>query len=151
MMTATMPYVSTRRFVAADDRLLRETFASTRTEIFLLDPDVRDMLLDMQYRDQHRRRLVEHPHAERLILTVDGNDAGVLELERSEHGVHIVDLVVRARFRRRGVAVAALRELASTSRVTVDVSVVNVPGRGLCDRLGFHLVTQNGDLLTMSS
>lgn len=150
-MTAILPRISTRRPVAADDRFLRELFASTCSEIFLLDPDVRDMLLDMQYRDQLRRRLLEFPGAERLILTLDGEDVGVLELQRNADGVHIVDLVVRRRSRRRGVAAAALSVLAQQGPVTCEVSVLNRAARELADRVGFHVVNELGDRLSIAS
>lgn len=150
-MTAILPRVTTRRPVAGDDRLLRELFASTCSEIFLLDPDVRDMLLDMQYRDQQRRRLIEHPHVERLILTMDGQDVGVIELERRDMVVHVVDLVVRRRFRRRGVAAGALQNLIAEGHVTAELSVTNRPARELAERVGFHVVAELAGRLSLAS
>lgn len=150
-MTAILPRVTTRQPVATDDRVLREMFASTCSEIFLLDPDVRDMLLDMKYRDQQRRRLLEFPGAERLILTMDGEDVGVIEMQRSDQGVHIIDLVVRRRFRRKGIAATALGVLVQQGQVTCEGSVLNHPARELVERLGFHVVSELGDRLCMAS
>lgn len=95
----------------ADDGFLRALFAEGRDDLVLLPPDVRDTLLDMQFRAQRRQHGVDHPGATREILAVDGTDVGVLVVDQDAERVHVVDLVVAHAHRRRGIATGTLRDV----------------------------------------
>ena len=106
----------------ADDGFLRALFAEGRDDLVLLPTDVRDTLLDMQFRARRRQHAADHPQATHEILAVDGTDVGVLVLDQDSERVHVVDLVVAHAHRRRGIATGALRDVtaeAGSREVTI--------------------------------
>jgi ribosomal protein S18 acetylase RimI-like enzyme len=132
--------VALRAASVKDDAYLRRIFAESRDDLAILPPDVRDTLIDLQYRAQRAQFAAGHPDAAYHILVADGVDAGVLMLDRGSDHVRIVDLTVERRHRRQGVAASALRgvlEEAGVRPVRLTVWAANAAARALYERLGF--------------
>jgi|HubBroStandDraft_1064217.scaffolds.fasta_scaffold31694_3 ribosomal protein S18 acetylase RimI-like enzyme len=134
--------VGRRGVTANDDAYLRELFAQSRDELLVLPAQLRESLLDLQYRAQRRQITADFPGAAREILVADGADAGLLILDRDPERVHVVDFVVAREHRRRGIASGALREVideAGQRAVTLSVWSGNVVARSLYERFGFAI------------
>jgi len=126
----------------ADDALLMSLFADARPELFLLDPLVRDRVVDLQLRAQRREYAVAHPQATHDILVVDGVDVGQLVLAQTPNEVRIVDLSVLSSHRGRGIGSSVLREVIDEAdrrgrRVQLSVWSDNTAARHLYASLGF--------------
>ena len=143
MTAAVLPSVMCRPATAADERLMRSLFADTREEFFLLDPDVRDALLDMQYRARRRQVAELAPTATRAVLLVDGAPVGFIETEAFGAETVVIDLVVAYSQRHRGVATAALLDLVRAQR-PVEIRVRPAGGRfgEMLERIGFEPVDE---------
>lgn len=106
----------------------------------MLPAQVRDPLIDLQYRGQSRQIAADHPSATREVLVADGADAGLLVLDRGAERIHVVDIVVARSRRQQGIASAALRSVideAGERAVTLSVWSGNVIALSLYQKLGF--------------
>jgi ribosomal protein S18 acetylase RimI-like enzyme len=103
--------ITSRPVRASDVRYLRELFAQARDEFLALPPELRESLLDMQYRGQARQIAADYPAATREILVADGADCGVLILDRDARRVHVIDITIARERRRQGIASSALRQV----------------------------------------
>jgi ribosomal protein S18 acetylase RimI-like enzyme len=133
--------VALRAATAADEPYLRRLFATSRPDLAILPADVRDALIDLQYRAQRAEFSWRYPAAEYDVVVADGADAGLLVVDRGETAVRVVDLVVDERHRRRGIAAAALqRVIDEAGRLPVRLSVwsANPAALALYERLGFE-------------
>jgi len=140
--------VTVRRAAPTDEPFLRAVFADSKAEFFLLEPDVRDILLDMQYRGARRRIDAEHPNVERFVISFGGVDVGAMALDRSTGGTDILELSVTRTCRRQGIGTAALAEVLDGPMSTV-VSVHDQASRRLYERLGFQVARESRGLLTL--
>ena len=104
--------VTRRAATPADGDYLRELFAESRDDLWVLPDDVRTVLLDAQYRVRRRELEAAHPTARYEIVVADGVDAGLLVLERRPDGAHIVQLAIARSHRHRGVAEAVRAQMA---------------------------------------
>lgn len=132
--------VALRAAAGSDEPYVRRLFAASRPDLAILPADVREPLVDLQYRAQRADFGWRYPAAEYAVLVADGADAGLLVLDRGEGALRVVDLVVDERHRRRGVATAALlRVIDEAGQLPVRLSVwsANAPARALYERLGF--------------
>jgi ribosomal protein S18 acetylase RimI-like enzyme len=137
-----------------DTGFLRALFAESREDLIILPPDVRDGLVDMQFRAQRRHYDEVFPRAQHDILVAHGVDVGRLIVETSTAGVRIVDVSVQRAYRGRGVASAALTELlaqADRERRPARLSVWadNTDARRLYERLGFAVTAAAAGYLEM--
>ena len=132
--------VALRAATAADEPYLRALFATSRPDLAILPADVREALIDLQYRAQRGDFAWRYPAAEYDVLVADGVDAGLLVVDRGESAVRVVDLVVDERHRRRGIAAAALQQVidgAGRLQVRTSVWSANTSALALYERLGF--------------
>lgn len=133
-------HVTRRPALPSDDAYLRELFAQARDELLMLPADLRESLLDMQYRGQALQVAADYPAAAREILVADGTDSGVLILDRDAVRVHVIDITIARERRRQGIASRALRQVideAGERTVTLYVWSGNIIARSLYERLGF--------------
>jgi ribosomal protein S18 acetylase RimI-like enzyme len=136
---------------SADESLLRGLFADSRPDLALLAPEVREVLLDLQFRAQRSQYAVSFPDARHDILLADGVEVGRLLVEDTSDAVRIVDVTVGSAHRGRGIGSAALREViqeAERARLPVRLSVwsENRGARRLYESLGFEGVENPGSL-----
>ena len=90
-----------------------------------------------------RQKFAEREHQ---IIIVDGQDVGVLEVNRSEDEVMLVNIQILPEYQRQGIGTAVIRDvLVDASRqgspVVLWVMKVN-PVRELYERLGFEIVEE---------
>jgi ribosomal protein S18 acetylase RimI-like enzyme len=105
-------------------------------------PDnVRQALLDMQYRARQQGYRSQYPDAEHSIVLVDGQPAGRLVVARLEDQVRLVDIAIAASQRGAGVGARLLTDLiteAETAGRPLRLSVTPTnPAARLYRRLGF--------------
>ncbi|MFN2562085.1 MAG: hypothetical protein ABR571_12425 [Jatrophihabitans sp.] len=101
--------VTRRAATPADDEYLRNLFAESRDDLWVLPADVRTVLLDAQYRARRHQLEAAHPDASYEIVIADGVEAGLLILDRGEDGVDVVQLAIARNFRGLGMAGSVLR------------------------------------------
>lgn len=120
-------------------RLFMEAQGDTSPAWRELDPRSAPVHLE-QHRAERRSR---HPHAETSLITENGEPVGAVTIDRDGPCVHLVEIAVLASRRRRGIASAALRELARTSgRLTVWAWSGNTAAIRLYERHGFSVVSE---------
>jgi ribosomal protein S18 acetylase RimI-like enzyme len=146
--------VTRRTVTGADTPLLRELFADARDDLLLLPADVRDALVDMQFRAQRRQYAETYPQARHEVLVVDGRDVGRLLVDYGAATVRVVDVTIRHAHRGRGIATIALTEvLAAAERadqpVQLSVWSTNAVARRVYERLGFELTGESAGYLEL--
>jgi ribosomal protein S18 acetylase RimI-like enzyme len=87
------------------------------------------------------------------IITVNGRDAGFLQVEENAEGITLAQIHIEAPYRSRGIGTRLLGDLLSKSRAKskpVSLSVVkHNPAQALYERLGFQTVAQDQTKLHM--
>lgn len=104
-MLTEMATVSRRAVTPADDEYLRDLFAESRDDLWVLPADVRTVLLDAQYRSRRRQLEAAHPAAIYEIVIADGVEVGLLIRD----GVDVVQLAIARKYRGRGIAESVVR------------------------------------------
>jgi ribosomal protein S18 acetylase RimI-like enzyme len=107
--------VTRRAATPADDQYLRDLFAESRDDLWVLPADVRTVLLDAQYRTRRHQLEAAHPEASYEIVIADGVEAGLLILDRGEDGVDVVQLAIARRYRGRGIAESVLHAVTGVA------------------------------------
>jgi ribosomal protein S18 acetylase RimI-like enzyme len=139
-----------RRATAEDRDLLFRIYTTSRDDVAQAswDEDAKEAFLWVQYLarelDYRRRR----PHAEHLLITIDGQDVGRLSrtwLPGDE--LRLLDIAVLPEWRGRGIGTALIVELveeASQDGLLLSLHVeLDNPARRLYERLGFVVAAQN--------
>jgi ribosomal protein S18 acetylase RimI-like enzyme len=124
-----------------DGEMLRALFAESRDDLAALPVDVRDVLLDLQYRAQHRSCLQHYPNARREILLLDDEPIGYLVFDSDGPTVRVVEICVTTRERGHGVDVVVLKDLivsAGERPVRLSVRHADTSTRARYERLGFE-------------
>lgn len=132
-----------------DEALRRSWFAETKRVEFAplgLPAATLQGLCDQQYRARATGYAQQFPFADHLVVELDGEPVGALIVD----GLHdaptvvIVDIVIAADHRNRGIGRRVLAETIDTADrrgVAVDLSVAHGnPARHLYDRLGFESI-----------
>ena len=81
------------------------------------------------------------------IISVDGGDAGLLNVERETDGIFLANLQIHPSFQNRGLGSAVLRELLESAAVLhipvrLQVLRVNVAACRLYERFGFSIYSE---------
>jgi len=105
---------------------------------------VRAPLLQLQFTAQQRTYASRFPDAEHRIILVDGEHAGQLRLASLSGRLHVVDISLLPRFRRRGVGTAVYlgvieRAEREGRRVTAVVARSNPASLAFHTALGFSI------------
>jgi ribosomal protein S18 acetylase RimI-like enzyme len=84
------------------------------------------------------------------IITVEGADAGMLDVEQRPTEIYLSRIEVHPDYQGRGIGAQLIRSLLYQARhqdrdLTLDVLVVNKRARALYRRLGLHEVTHHGE------
>jgi ribosomal protein S18 acetylase RimI-like enzyme len=132
----------------ADAEFELQLYASTRSDLLPLGPEVFEGLVGMQFRAQTMSVNIEHPQADHQILTVDDNPVGRLIVDASGDCVHIIDIALLPEHRGSGIGTTVLAQViadASRSRRPARLHVErNSPAARLFERLGFSIEGDTG-------
>lgn len=116
-----------------------------------LPPEHRDgPLLDMQVRGREAGLAAAFPDLSRRVAVVDGQVAGLLLLDPSGAGLHVVEIAVAGGWRRRGLASALLARVAGEARAagrpaTASIFPGNTASLALFEAAGFRLEATPGE------
>jgi GNAT superfamily N-acetyltransferase len=138
ILAARSPWLAVRPEGTADAPFLRALFLAANPLAGLLPPTLLERQADIRlasFRDSY-------PHAMRRIFEVDASPIGRIIVDwTAREGSLCVDLAVGPKYRRRGVASAALKAwkaVADTQGLACTLTVLrNNPARELYARLGF--------------
>ena len=143
--------VALRPCVPGDVPFLRQVYATTREEERRPLPWTEEQkrgFLDMQFGAQKQHYEEHYPDCAFLVIEVDGKPAGRLYIDRSEDGIHLLDIALLPEYRRRGIGSGLLDEILAEGRRTHRKVIIYVehynPARRLYDRLGFRHLDTNG-------
>ena len=140
--------VTLRRACPADEPFLRAVFADDNEQLALLGRDVREILLDMEYRGHRSAQLAAHPNLERFIITVDGLDVGTFAYDISSGLTEIVELTITRNSRRHGIGTAVL-SIGPAGPKSTTVGVRNEAARNLYARVGFTVAEETTTRVTL--
>lgn len=123
-------------------RLIMETVAR-QLGMEAWPQDLREHLLDIQYRSRRASVKAQFPHGSSHIILVDGEEAGWLFLADLEDQIRIVEIMILVRHRGKGIGSAVIGEaLAAASRagkpVRLGVDAMNENAIRFYRRLGFQ-------------
>jgi ribosomal protein S18 acetylase RimI-like enzyme len=134
-----------RPATAEDEPFLRRLIIATITEelaAWAWPENMRDHLLDMQYRIRRQGIAANYADAEISVIGVDEEPVGWIVAQRSDAELYIVDIAVLPAWRCQGIGAAVLRDmLAETDRRGLRARLnVNINNRAvaLYERLGFR-------------
>jgi ribosomal protein S18 acetylase RimI-like enzyme len=110
---------------------------------------MRSHLLDIQYTARRQARRADFPAAVSQIVQVDGVDAGWVVVARMPDALHLVEIMILAEMRARGIGSAAIGLIVQSAvndgkPVRLSVNPLNRAAIRLYDRLNFRIV-QRGD------
>lgn len=119
------------------------------------DAAQRAAFLEMQFRAQQEGYGAEFADADHWIVLVDGEPAGRLLVARRPAAYVVVDIVVLARHRRRGIGTALMGEVQASAAEAGAAVNLHVAGwdTGVVEwyeRLGFTRVSADGAHVAMS-
>ena len=144
--------VGLRPVEPGDREFLQRVYASTREEelaVFGWDATTKAAFLRMQFAAQDGYYRQQFPGATFDVVTVDGEPAGRLYVDRGDTEVRVIDIALLPDHRGRGIGTALLAPiLAEGKTVSIHVERGN-PARRLYERLGFSLVEDGGVYLRL--
>ena len=143
--------VELRPATADDEAFLLAVYASTREQELAVvpwDAATKDAFVRMQFAAQHSSYRQRFPGATFDVVTVNGEPAGRLYVDRRDTEIWIIDVALLPDQRGRGIGTALLTpildEAERTGRtVSIHVERTN-PARRLYHRLGFVQVAEQG-------
>jgi ribosomal protein S18 acetylase RimI-like enzyme len=155
MTTATLQ-VDRRPIGPEDEAFLKGLFIESRDDLTSLPAEVREQIVDLQFRAQRAQYDGSYPDACRDILEVGGVPVGRLIVASDPREVRVVDITISAERRGEGIAGTVLGEVcgeADSRSVPVVLSVWSTNGgaRRLYERLGFVVTdgARDGGYLSM--
>jgi RimJ/RimL family protein N-acetyltransferase len=140
------------RPISADDlEFLYNLYAATRwEELSVTDwsDDQKHSFLRQQFEAQHAHYQKHYPNASWDLILQDGEAVGRLYVEEWPSQVRLIDIVVAAEVRNRGLGRALLEALMARCRelrkpLTIHVEIYN-PAMRLYQRLGFRQIEDKG-------
>jgi ribosomal protein S18 acetylase RimI-like enzyme len=152
-MTTTLA-IALRAAQPADAAFEQHLFASTRDDLRPLGPEVFDGLVAMQFRAQSMTWRLEHPDAERKIVTIDGQAVGRMVVDGSKFAIEILDVAIVSEHRNQGIGTAVLRSVIGQADRTLRPVRLHVEkgsrAQRLFERLGFLATGETGLHVAMS-
>lgn len=151
-MTTTLAF-ALRDARPADFDFEQFLYASTREDLRPLGREVFEGLVGMQFRAQSMAIRLDHPNAQRQIVTVDQSPVGRLVIDLSGALIEVLDIAVLPEFRSHGIGTGVLRNVcAQAERLGRSVRLhVEKQSRAvrLFERLGFVPRGETGMYLSM--
>jgi ribosomal protein S18 acetylase RimI-like enzyme len=137
-----------RAATPADAEFELQLYASTRSDLLPLGPEVFEGLVGMQFRAQTMSINIEHPQADHQILAIADDPVGRLIVDASGECVHIIDIALLTEHRGNGIGSTVLAQViadASRSQRSMRLHVErNSPAARLFERLGFSTEGDTG-------
>lgn len=139
---------SLRPVTPEDHAFLTALFVTTRDDLASLPDELRDVVVDMQFRAQDASYRRANPDAAFDVVEVDGRPVGRLYVDRRLDEIRIIDISLLPGLRGVGLGTALIRAVqaeaaGSHSRVTLHVADGN-RAAGLYARLGFRVIGDVG-------
>jgi ribosomal protein S18 acetylase RimI-like enzyme len=140
--------ISTRPERADDEpfvrRLIIATVAEERMAAFWPE-EIRENLLDMQYRARLGSIRASFPDGESLVIAVDGQSAGWLFVSTQTDEIRLAEIMILPEHRGKGIGSQLIRDLCSKAEraqlpVRLSVDVMNARAIRLYEKLGFRRV-----------
>jgi len=143
--------ITQRPVIPADEAFLYQLYASTRDREMAQIPWTaaqKAAFLEMQFRAQLQSYTATHPRASHVIICDAGQPVGRLYLDRSDDGLHILDITIAPECRNQGIGPAVLQEILAEAAecskpVSIYVETFN-PSLQLFERLNFRPVSEHG-------
>lgn len=150
------PRVALRPVTPEDRGLLLAVYAASRAaELALTDwtDEQKRAFVAMQFDAQDRFYREQYPTATFDVVTVDGEPAGRLYVDRWPSQIRLMDIAILPAFQRRGIGATLIRELqgeaaAAGKALTIHVERMN-PALRLYERLGFRVLEDKGVYLLL--
>ena len=141
--------VSFRPVRPEDEAFLRQVYAGTRSDEMALVPwseAQKEAFVDMQFAAQQQHYAAYFPAATHDVILLDDRPIGRLYVERREHEIHIIDIVLLPQDRNAGIGTPIIRDImAEAARdgkaVRIYVEAFN-PSLRLFARLGFSAIEE---------
>jgi ribosomal protein S18 acetylase RimI-like enzyme len=135
----------------SDEDFIRRLILQTVAEELGADawPEpMRGHLLGMQVDARRQSRRANFPDAASKVIEADGRDAGWVVVMTMPHEIRLVEIMVAADFRGRGIGSAAIGEVLAAAAsagkpVRLNVNVMNYGAIRLYERLGFRMIERN--------
>jgi len=145
------PGFNLRLVQAGDEPFLQYLFCSARPELSLLPLPQEQLasLIRQQYEWQQKSYASQYPNATCWVIEVDSEAVGKIMFVHSDAGVHIVDFIIAAASRGRGIGSTILTafqnhvDIGNTS-LSLSVDRQNIRAKQLYQRLGFSLSQSTG-------
>lgn len=106
--------VTLRPVATEDEPFLLRVYASTRAEELELFPwseEQKEEFVCSQHRAQQAHYDSHHPDASFQVVLLDGSPAGRLYVQRTEDGIHLIDMALLPEHRGTGIGAALLEDL----------------------------------------
>jgi ribosomal protein S18 acetylase RimI-like enzyme len=140
--------IARRRETPQDEAFLRRLIVDTVTHELGADawPEpMRGHLLGIQFEGRRQSQRANYPDAVSEVIEVDGQNAGWIVVVTMPHEVRLVEIMVAAEFRGRGIGSAAIGEVLAAAEsagkpVLLNVNVMNSRAIRLYERLGFRRI-----------
>jgi ribosomal protein S18 acetylase RimI-like enzyme len=125
-------------------RLIVETIAGELGASQWPEP-MRSHLLGIQYAARRHSHRTNFPEAASYIIDADGADAGWAVVTTMPHEIRLMEIMVLAELRGRGIGTEVIRQVLATAAavakpVRLSVNVTNHAAIGLYRRLGFRRI-----------
>jgi ribosomal protein S18 acetylase RimI-like enzyme len=148
--------VGLRPVTSNDEAFLLRLYATTRPEIdhFGWGEAEKQAFVAMQFQMQTRSYAMQFPDAEISVITVEGEDAGRVIVNRTPTAISLTDIAVLPEFRGKGIATTVIERLqeeaARTDRdIKLSVERMNERAFQLYRSLGFEVTGEDQVYLTM--
>lgn len=143
--------VTLRPIQPADQEILYQVYASTRTEELAVtdwNEEQKQSFLRMQFDAQHRHYQEHYAKAAFSVVLLNEQPIGRLFVARWDHEIRIVDIALLPQFRSTGIGSSLLQDILaegvqSGKTVTIHVEQFN-PAMRLYERLGFQKLGEVG-------
>ncbi len=108
---------------------------------------MKNQLIEMQYKGYEQMIKNEYPNAEDYIITVNDEKAGRLQLNVNDFGIRIINISLLPAFHGNGIGTKIIRDVIADAdikkkHVCLEVDKIN-PAFNLYKRLGFEIITQD--------
>lgn len=146
-----MTTLTTRAALPADEAFLHRLYASTRDDLRLLvadDPAAVETLIAMQRQVQCAGYLATYPHAQYLVVELNGTPIGRMVIDEGPGTTRLVDIALLPEMRGQGLGTTLLRRLQAAATVrnvalTLSVARGNARARTLYLARGFAVQAQD--------
>jgi ribosomal protein S18 acetylase RimI-like enzyme len=141
-----MPIIAGRPEIAGDEQFLRDLILSTVEEELRTEwwpAALRDAVLNSQYDARRQAWRIGGAGRTMQIILADGAPAGLISVADLGAEIRIVDLMVVAELRAKGIGAAAVRDVIASAGdrpVRLNVNVTNSRAARFYERLGFRRI-----------